>query len=122
MANILIIDDDEHLRKVLVQVLQQDLHRVSVALDGHASLHHFQLSSFDLIFTGIVMVREAGLAIIRAIAKAGGGVPVIALTGGHGLMSSEENVEAAALMGIKVTPIRHLVRADLRQAIAAALS
>lgn len=121
MAHILLIDDDDGFGDALVQLLTQDRHRVTVAHSTTDSLPSMGQDKIDLIVTGILVESGHGLAIIAALARIGGRVPVIALPGARGLMSAEFSFESALLMGIKVNVVRHFVRADIRQAIAEAL-
>ena len=122
MATILVIDDDESLREVLVTVLTQDHHQVIVARSGTDIHDCIGRGAIDLIVTGVLMERDHGIEIIRALAGTDGGVSVIALPGGLGLMSTDFTRESAAVLGIKIIPVRNFVRTALRQAVGQALS
>jgi DNA-binding NtrC family response regulator len=122
MARILVIDDDQQLGKLLVRILTQDHHQVIIADHWKDSLLSSPQDRFDLIVTGKLKKCEDGLAIIDTLAKAGASVPVIAMPGGFGLMSDRVSVESASMLGIKITPVRTFVSADLRQSVAEALA
>lgn len=121
MAHILIIDDDMGLGNVLVQLLTQDRHQVSVADSTTDNLLCACKDKIDLIVTGTLLEYEHGFEKIAALAKASGCVPIVALAGARGLMSGERSSESASLMGINVNIVRNFVRADLREAISNAL-
>jgi DNA-binding NtrC family response regulator len=121
MAHILIIDDDKGLGNVLVQLLTQDRHQVSVANSTTDNLLSARTDKIDLIVTGTLMECEHGFERIAALAKASGCVPIIALAGARGFMSTKHSSESASLMGLNVNIVRNFVRADLREAISNAL-
>jgi CheY-like chemotaxis protein len=61
MAHILVIDDDEQFRTMLVQMLSQDNHRVSIAVDGEEGLLQVGKLNPDLIITDILMPKKDGM-------------------------------------------------------------
>lgn len=122
MANILVVEDDEQFRSMLVQMLTQDKHQVIAAHDGEEGLQASMKNRPDLIVTDILMPQRDGIDMIMALSQAGAEIPIIAISGGRRFISAEFNLESAALMGVKATLAKPFTRADLRQAIAAALS
>jgi CheY-like chemotaxis protein len=86
MAHILVIDDDDSLREVLVKFLEQGGHMVSHAANGRDGLHELHHKKADLVITDIFMPETDGLEVILAIKKsfpkASERVPVIAMSGG----------------------------------------
>jgi DNA-binding response OmpR family regulator len=106
----------------LVQFLTQDRHQVTVASSTADNMLCAGKDKIDLIITGILMECEQGLETVATWAKASGCVPVIALAGARGLMSGNRASESASLLGINVSVVRNLIRADLREAIADALA
>jgi CheY-like chemotaxis protein len=86
MAHILVIDDDDSLRAVLVKFLEQGGHMVSHAANGRDGLHLLHHKKADLVITDIFMPEMDGLEVILAIKKqfphASEQVPVIAMSGG----------------------------------------
>ncbi|WP_040579739.1 response regulator [Methylobacter tundripaludum] len=121
MARILVIEDDEQFREMLVQMLTQDAHRVTVAHDGEEGLRLSRQVRPNLIITDILMPRMDGIETIMELARQGGDTPIIAISGGRRSISAEFNLESATLMGVKATLAKPFTRADLRQAIEQAL-
>jgi CheY-like chemotaxis protein len=80
---VLVIDDDEMVRFVLQQVLEDAGYRVMLAADGRAGLAIAQAETVDLIITDIVMPELDGLELIRSLTARGGAPPIIAVSGGR---------------------------------------
>jgi CheY-like chemotaxis protein len=82
MARILIIDDDDLLRNVLVKTLTQAGHSVVEAADGAQGMNVFHASSVDLVITDLVMPVQEGVETIMALKRERPDLPVIAMSGG----------------------------------------
>jgi CheY-like chemotaxis protein len=122
MAHILLIEDDALFRDMLVQMLQQDAHKVTVAQDGEEGLHLCQQINPDLIISDILMPRIDGIEVIMELSRRKSVIPIIAISGGRRSISPEFNLESASMMGVKATLAKPFARNDLRQAIAQALA
>ena len=121
MANILVIEDDEGIRAMLVQMLTQDNHRVFTAPDGEMGLQQALERHPDLIVTDILLPKKDGIELIMALSRVGSTIPVIAISGGRRAISAEFNLDSAMLMGVKATLAKPFSRTDLRNAINKAL-
>lgn len=82
MARILVIEDDELLRKVLVKTLTQAGHSVVQAADGAQGLDMFQANPIDLVITDLIMPVREGVETIMALKRKIPELPVIAMSGG----------------------------------------
>lgn len=122
MAHIVIIDDDEQFRTMLVQMLAQDGYQVSFAADGEEGLRLIGQVNPDLIITDILMPKKDGMDLILELNRTHGTIPVIAVSGGRRCITAEFNLESAALLGARATLAKPFSRTDLCQALAAALS
>lgn len=122
MPRILLIDDDEQFRGMLVQMLTADAHQVTIACDGEEGLRLAPQVKPDLIITDILMPRKDGIETILALNEAGSKVPIIAISGGRRAISAEFNLESASLAGVKATLAKPFARAELRAAIHKALA
>jgi CheY-like chemotaxis protein len=122
MAHILVIDDDEQFREMLVRILGLEAHRVTAARDGEEGLRLFHQFRPDLIITDILMPRMDGIETIMELARQEGCTPIIAISGGRRSISADFNLESATLMGVKATLTKPFTRAELHQTIAQVLS
>ena len=67
MADILIVDDDDHMRILIKTVLRRRGHSVSEARDGAEGLARFDAASADLVVTDLVMPGTGGVALLHAL-------------------------------------------------------
>ena len=67
MAHILIVDDEEVLRDLLVQILESMGHSCDQAANGQEGCEIVEQREFDLIITDIRMPRMSGLDFLRKI-------------------------------------------------------
>lgn len=121
MARILLIDDDEQLRNMMIQMLTQDGHQLSVANDGEEGLAMSRSAQPDLIITDVLMPKMDGIELILALQKLDLNVPIVAMSGGRRAVSAEFNLESATLIGVKATLSKPFTRQELRNAIEKAL-
>ncbi len=81
MDAILIIDDDDFIRKVVKSVLQKAGYRVFEAVDGESGLNIVKSEKLELVITDYKMPGLSGLEVVEHIAHTQPGLPVIMLTG-----------------------------------------
>ena len=93
-ACILLIDDDESLRRVVEFTLTEDGHRVMTASDGPAGLLRFQAEPVDLVISDIRMPGLDGIELLTRLKAMQPDLPVVMLTA-HGTVDSA--VEAMKL-------------------------
>lgn len=98
MPRILIVDDDENLRKVLEKLLTIKGHEVRTAENGIDAIKLMEHESFDLVITDILMPDMDGYELIRALRKGEAPPRIIAISGGSGRLDSEYLLEVAKRM------------------------
>ena len=91
MADILIVDDEEGVRRALRQLLEYEGHGVREAGTGGEGLTAIEKRSPDLVFLDVKMPRVDGLEILPRVHDIDPGVPVVMISG-HGTI--ETAVEA----------------------------
>jgi CheY-like chemotaxis protein len=82
MANILVIDDELPMRRLLVRLLTRAGHTVHAAEDGQLGLALFHKVEPELVITDIVMPEMEGIETIRELRRNGPAVPILAISGG----------------------------------------
>jgi len=93
-GNILIVDDEKHMREVLEIFLKNEGYSVTTAKDGSAALEAIQKEIFNLIITDLRMPQMGGLELLRAIKEVSPHTVVIIITA-YG--TAESAVEAMKL-------------------------
>jgi two-component system, NtrC family, nitrogen regulation response regulator NtrX len=91
MARILVVDDEEGIRKILKQVLEYEGHSVSVAGGGGEAVTLFQEFVPDLTLLDVKMARMDGLEVLDRIVELDPAAVVVMISG-HGTI--ETAVEA----------------------------
>jgi signal transduction histidine kinase/AmiR/NasT family two-component response regulator len=80
-ARILVIDDEESVRKILSQMLKAKGYEVVVASDGEEGIEKFKKEKFDLVFTDLGMPRISGWEVGKTLKGIEPKVPVAMITG-----------------------------------------
>jgi CheY-like chemotaxis protein len=70
-ARILLVEDDEVLRELILRNLEAREHDVRVAEDAHSALAHLRTTPFDLIILDICLPDETGWEVLRTAQKEG---------------------------------------------------
>ena len=87
LRSILIADDEESIRQVLVVLLEERGYEVRAVKDGEEALRELQSRDYDALVTDVRMPRLDGLALIRAAQTASPETTVIVMSayGSHEL-------------------------------------
>ena len=91
MARLLVVDDEEGIRKILRQVLEYEGHEVRVAGGGGEALTLYSEFKPDVTFLDVKMARMDGLEVLDRIREQDPGAVVVMISG-HGTI--ETAVEA----------------------------
>lgn len=108
---VLVVDDDEAIRKLYQTVLGRRGFEVETAADGGDGLKRIAERSFDVIITDLAMPVMNGMDFLRAVRHIDLDVPVILLTGSPGFDSAVTAVEYGAFRYL-VKPIEQSVLVD----------
>ena len=95
MARILVIDDQEPIRRVVRRALEQDGHEVFDASDGEIGMEILESQSFGIVITDIFMPGQDGIVTLRLIRKRFPAVKVIVISGGDssGMLDLRQDAE-----------------------------
>jgi len=110
---VLVIDDDESLRRVMEYHLQEEGYRVVTAVDGHAGLERFQAGPVDVVVTDIRMPEMDGMELLARVKAMQPDLPVVVLTA-HGTIDS-------AVDAMKLGATDYLTKPFSREALKAAV-
>jgi DNA-binding response OmpR family regulator len=67
--NILIVDDEQSIREICKEFLEEEGYKVSLAVDGQDALDKIEYDDFDLFLVDMVMPRMDGLELMKRIKK-----------------------------------------------------
>ena len=82
MAEILVIDDDPRLRRLLARVLKNAGHTVHEAANGTAGIRLFRQVRPALVITDLVMPDAEGIETIQELRRDAPTLPILAISGG----------------------------------------
>jgi len=78
--NLLVAEDDAHIRLGLVDALESEQYRVEPAVDGEHALRLWRKGTFDLVILDIMMPQINGYDVCRHIRKSNTQVPILMLS------------------------------------------
>jgi len=94
-SRILVVDDDQRIRQMLVRYFEQEGYRVSTASDGAAMRAQLAGGAIDVILLDVVMPGEDGLTLAREI-RAKSDVGIIMVTGRDEVLDRVVGLEVGA--------------------------
>ncbi len=118
MPRILVVDDEEQVRRVLRLVLERAGYEVDAAADGNEAVAVFDPARHDVVITDIVMPEKEGIETIQELRQKSTGVRIIAISGG-GRISPEEYLDWAKRFGVHCTFTKPINRDELLSTLAA---
>ena len=116
MANILVIEDDPTLRRMIRAHAESDGHRVFEGSNGALGLEIFDQQPIDLVITDIFMPVKEGIETIIELRNKSQNVKIIAISGG-GRLKSVDYLELAGNVGADRILKKPISRETLRQTI-----
>ena len=95
MARVLVIDDQEPIRRVVRRALEHEGHEVFDASDGEVGMEILESQSFEVVITDIFMPGQDGIVTLRQIRKRFPAVKVIVISGGDstGMLDLRQDAE-----------------------------
>lgn len=116
MASVLIIDDDDMVRTMLLRTLARGGHDVTGARDGVEGVALFRRKPVDLVITDIFMPNQEGLATIMELRREAPGLRIIAISGG-GARASLDVLPVAEALGAQKTLRKPFTPSDMLGAV-----
>ena len=119
MSKILIIEDEESIRRVLNKVLIQDdkSYSISEAVDGLDGISKINSSKFDLILCDIKMPKKDGIEVLKHILTECPNTPTIMISGHGDLETAVESMRIGAFDYISKPPDLNRLLNSVRSAL-----
>ncbi len=103
MTNILVVDDDEQIRRLVNRVLSRVGYACTLAADAAEARKYLNEQTFELVLCDVRMPGESGIDLTRHIAAVHGDTAVIMLTGEDDPKSADAAI-AAGTYGYIIKP------------------
>jgi hypothetical protein len=84
VRSILIVDDDEQIRRLLGRMLQGNGYKVFEAANGRQAIHRLHEKAVDLVFIDLVMPEQEGLETILSLRNEQPNLKIVAMSGAFG--------------------------------------
>jgi len=95
-STILIIEDEERMRRILDLVLRAEGYRLILADSAETGIKYIDDGGIDLVLTDLQMGRTGGFDVLDHVAKEGPEIPVIIITGFGTVRSAVESMKKGA--------------------------
>ena len=119
MSKILIIEDEEPIRRVLVRILtdEDSSFEVHEASDGKKGLDLIKNDSYDLVLCDIKMPKVDGIELLQRTRKTNSTIPFIMLTGHGNIETAVESMKLGAYDFISKPPDLNRLINSVRNAL-----
>jgi len=121
MARILIVDDDEPIRKLLAKLLGRAGYTVDVAVNGRQAVKMMGKEPADLVITDIMMPDQDGIQTILELKREKPNVKIMAISGGGSVVPGSYLHQAEKLGADRVLA-KPLQLEEVLEAVAGLLS
>ncbi len=116
MAKILLVEDDELVRDMLVQILQRANHEVTSADNGEEAAEILQKTEYDIMVTDLIMPKKSGITLISEVKDKHPNMEIIAISGG-GRLDPTGYLDLSESLGATVSFEKPIDNAALLMAI-----
>ena len=119
MSKILIIEDEEPIRRVLVRILNEEDSNFEIheASDGKKGLESISKENFDLVLCDIKMPKIDGIELLQRTRKKNSSLPFIMLPGHGNVETAVESMKLGAYDFISKPPDLYRLITSVRNAL-----
>ncbi|MFL5963830.1 MAG: response regulator [Gaiellaceae bacterium] len=118
MSRILVIDDEDVIRGLVVEILESVGYEVTSAESAERALTLLDKADFDLVVSDVVMPGLSGLELLEAVRARRASLPVVLVTGA-GTYDTLSQALTRGAAGLVTKPFAH---SELQSAVADSLS
>ena len=119
--SILVADDEEGIRSLLMRWLGKHGHQVSCVGSGKAATRLIQQERFDLVITDVVMPDGDAFELIPVVRKTQPEARILAISGGGRYLPSGDCLSLASRLGAHATVLKPFNWEQMRSGIVQAL-
>jgi CheY-like chemotaxis protein len=99
MPSVLIVDDEEAIRRLIRNTLEQAGYHVYEAADGKEGLSRYRQAPADLVIMDILMPDQDGLESILTLRREFPKARIMAITGGSDMIGILNFLDVARMLG-----------------------
>ncbi|MFY4727446.1 response regulator [Nitrospira sp. BLG_2] len=101
MPSVLVVDDQDQVRQLIRETLEQAGYEVEEASDGKESLDRYRVRSTDVVIMDILMPDQDGLETIMTLRQEFPDIRIIAMTGGSDTVGIPNFFDFAKMLGAR---------------------
>lgn len=116
-AQILVVDDETNLRRVLAAVLEREGYDVFAAADGRAALGILATHHVDVVVTDVRMPELDGMGLLREVQRVDADIPVVMITAHSTVDNAVEALKGGAFDYLTKPFEQSDVKAVIRRAL-----
>jgi CheY-like chemotaxis protein len=100
VIRVLVVDDNEAIRRLVSKLLQHEGYAIDEAIDGLEALEKLDARSYDAVILDLMMPRATGFDVIAALRERNPGVlkKVVVLTAAMSKIDNEELNDVAGVV------------------------
>jgi len=99
MPSVLVVDDEDQLRQLIREILEQAGYQVTEARDGKEALIQYRLAPADVVIMDILMPEQDGLGTTSTLRREFPNVKIIAITGSSEMIGILSFLDVAKMLG-----------------------
>ncbi|RPH79684.1 MAG: response regulator [Nitrospiraceae bacterium] len=103
MSSILVVDDEDQIRRLITEALEQAGYHVTEARDGKEALQQYRRAPADLVIMDILMPDQDGLETTVVLRRESPDVKIIVITGGSDMIGILNYLDVAKMLGAHST-------------------
>lgn len=103
MPSVLVVDDEDQIRQLIRETLEQAGYDVQEASNGKQGLERYRTKPSDLVIMDILMPDQDGLESIMTLRREFPTSRVIAITGGSDMIGILNFLDVAKMLGARRT-------------------
>jgi DNA-binding response OmpR family regulator len=96
MANILLIEDDVELSKVICDLFSAENHQVEAVYDGAEGISRLNHYEYDVVIVDWQLPKISGLEIVKQCRSKGNAVPILMLTARRAIEEKESGLDSGS--------------------------
>ena len=116
MAKILIIEDEEAIRRVLKKILSREGYEIDEAVDGVEGIAKIKSNDYDVVLCDIKMPRKDGVEVLQEAKKHSPELPFVMISGHGDLETAVHSMRLGAYDYIQKPPDLNRLLTTLRNA------
>jgi len=117
VAKILVVDDEQSIRKVLIEILEEEKYQVEGASNGEEALELLESDNFDVVLSDIKMPKMDGMSLLDEVVRKELDVQMIMISAHGTIETAVEATKKGAFDFIEKPPDLNRVLLAIRNAL-----